>query len=96
MRLLIVVRSTPSRLAELLLCRAESRQVVLEPAGFLNRVKVGAVDILSEGGFQRLLVIEFDDVNWHFRQAKGLGSAEPAFAGHKLEVIAGRSDQQRL
>ena len=61
----------------------------MNPWAFSIGVQVAPLDVLDERGFEHLLVVELDDVDRHFRQPRGLGGPQPAFAGDELELVAG-------
>jgi len=48
-------------LGELIVIEAEAIDVVLEAMRLLDRVEIGALDVLDEGGLEGLLVVEIAD-----------------------------------
>jgi hypothetical protein len=75
---------------------AEAVEVFLEAVRLFNRVEVRALDVLGQGGFEDLLVIEIDDADRHLGQAGLLGGAEAALARDQLEALADLPHHQRL
>ena len=82
--------------SQLFLSHLELLEILLEPLGLLDRVQVAALDVLDQRRLEDLLVVEFHDVDWHFRESGGLGSAEPPFAGDELIAVLGRPNDQWL
>jgi len=74
----------------------EARQVFLEPFRLLDGVEVGPVDVLDQGRFEDLLVIEVDDRDRHGRQPGLTGGTEPALPGYQLEALTDPAHNQWL
>ena len=91
-----MVRSRPELGSQLFLSHLEGVEIFLEALGLFDRVQVAALDVLDERGLEDLLVVEVHDVDGHFRESRGLGSAEPPFAGDELKAVLGGSNNQRL
>ena len=60
----------------------------LEALGLFDRVQVAALDVLDQRRLEDLLIVEGDDVNRHLGQPRGLGRAQPPFAGDELVALA--------
>ena len=67
----------------------ETVEVFLETVGFFDGVQVGSLDVLDQGGFQHLLVVEVHDADRHLGQPGGLCGPQAPFAGDEL-VGSGR------
>ena len=66
---------------------------------FLERVEVGALDVLDDRQFERFAIADIDDDDRHFVQAGALRGAPPPFAGDDLVGVGDarhRPDDHRL
>ena len=63
-------------------------QIVLEPLGFLDGIQVGALDVLDQGGFDDLLIVEVDNPHRPFMKPRRTGRTQPTLPGHQLIAIA--------
>src|SRR5207245_1479931 len=79
--------------------QAKIAQQPLDRAGFLDRIQVGALQVLHQGQFEPLLEPAAtagvnDDRD--LAETGDLRGAQPAFAGDQLEAIQALAHQQRL
>ena len=92
----MVARPRPRRRGQLLVRHVIARQVILEPLRLFDRIEVAALDVLDEGGFEDLLIVEVHDGDGHAVQSRFAGGPQPALAGHELKAFADLPHDQRL
>src|SRR5579884_1364390 len=81
---------------QLFLGHAEPIQILLESLGLLNWIEVRPLDVLRQGRFEHLLVVEVHDPYRHFLQTCRLRRPQPALARYQLEALTDRSYHQGL
>src|SRR6202008_1180093 len=64
--------------------------------GFLDRVKIAALDILEQRDLERIGIVELADDDRDFVQPRALRRAPAALAGDDLVVPTMRADKDRL
>ena len=67
--------------------------------GFLQRIEIGALNVLDDRKLERLTIADFKQHDRHFMQAGELRRAPAPFAGDDLVLIRGaarRAHQDRL
>src|SRR5260370_22088763 len=70
--------------------------IILKALCLFDRIQVGALDILDQGGFKDLLVVEIDNVHGDFTDTGSLGGPQASFARNQLIAITDRTHNQRL
>src|ERR1051326_4618466 len=82
--------------AKFLVGHLEAAEVVAKALGLLDRVEIGPLDVLDQGGFHHLLIVEVDDLHGHLREAERTDRSQAALAGDELVALADAADDQRL
>src|SRR5207302_3922383 len=86
----------PEAFSKLLMGHLEALQIIVESLRFLDGVEIGALDVLDQGCFQNLLIVEVNDSDRDLVKAGRLRGAQAALPGHQLKALPDLPDYQRL
>src|SRR5262249_48087569 len=81
---------------QLFVSQAEAIEMLLEAEGLFDGVEVGPLDVLDEGGFEDLLVVEVDNTDGDGSEPGLPGSPQTPLAGNQLKGPVSPPDHDRL